>query len=321
MFSNLFNNRKKQKEQIERLLHGDWSARRGACESLKSLGKISDPELLQTLILLLKEEDGNEYFGAKEVLEAVCPNWGETEGARQLLPDFIGALENEEEGYYPHGAIYALRKIKDNRVIQPLMKWVKISYKFGSSDLCNSAILALGEKKEPLAVDLLIKVLSLLDINKPKFVRADQHAAAAWALGEIGDIRSIYPLIEVLEAEDDYIRWCAENSLTKFGHSALKPLIAALSDHSSDKIRCTVASVLGRINSIAAVEPLINALEDKYDVVQYLASVSLKKILGEGHVENTKDWKNWWNANKGSFKKVDEKPEIDPYIKENFFST
>jgi HEAT repeat protein len=63
----------------------------------------------------------------------------------------------------------------------------------GTADEKLVAIEWLGERREPLAVGLLIQCLS-----SPE---DEVHPEAAWALGRIGDRRAVVPLVNALEAE------------------------------------------------------------------------------------------------------------------------
>lgn len=296
--------------------------RTDAIRAIKVLGKIKDQELIRLLILSLKDNDGEVVLNTRKVIEDVLPNWQDTDFAKQLVPDFIEALNYSGSGYTVFGAVYALGKIKDNRAVKPLLRLLMNS----SGDICTKAILALGQIKDTTAVDSLIEVLNITDKNRPRSINPTYNAAAAWAAGEMEDVRVIKPLINVLDAEDDFIRWCAENSLAKIGDLAFDQLADALLHNSSYKIRFGIAYVLGLINDINAVEPLIAALEDDNDIVRFKADRSLKKIIwnlgmNDKYIDTDEnnDWKGWWTRNKQTFKKTNNEKDIKAHIKEQFF--
>jgi HEAT repeat protein len=97
---------------------------------------------------------------------------------------------------------------------------------------------------------------------------------AAQALGEIGDPRSVGPLIDTLRDEQLTVRWSAADALAKIGDArAVEPLIAAFKDKLLRNVKA-----LGQINDTRAVEPLCAALEDKSHEVRHAAAKGLGKI-------------------------------------------
>jgi HEAT repeat protein len=114
---------------------------------------------------------------------------------------------------------------------------------------------ALGALQAKEAVDGLIAALA-----RPDFRRY----AAAWALGEIADVRAIPALVRALGDTDPETRKFAARSLTKFGPLASDALLAALADPSAPVRRYAVRA-LGQIQERRAVEPLL-ALEGQVDL-------------------------------------------------------
>lgn len=83
---------------------------------------------------------------------------------------------------------------------------------------------------------------------------------AASALGQIGDVRAIEPLITALNDGEWYVRGAAAEALGRIRDTrAVEPLIAALKDK---EIRMAATDALGRIGDARAVEPLIAVLKD-----------------------------------------------------------
>ncbi len=102
-------------------------------------------------------------------------------------------------------------------------------------------------------VNGLIKALAY---QKSTIVRKN----AAYALGEIGDVRAAESLITALTDEDHEVRECSVDALGKLGDvRAVEPLIAALQDSRYRNNR--VACALGRLRDQRAVEPLIAVLK------------------------------------------------------------
>jgi HEAT repeat protein len=113
---------------------------------------------------------------------------------------------------------------------------------------------ALGALQAREAVDGLAAALV-----RPDFRRY----AAAWALGEIADPRSIPALVRALGDDDAETRKYATRSLIKFGPVAADALLAALADP-APLVRRYAVRVLGQLQDRRAVEPLL-ALEGKVD--------------------------------------------------------
>ncbi|MGD0098249.1 MAG: HEAT repeat domain-containing protein [Terracidiphilus sp.] len=97
-------------------------------------------------------------------------------------------------------------------------------------------------------------------------------AAAAEALGKIGDTRSIGPLIEASkdrrEGVEDPI------ALGRFGSQAVSPLVRAL-ESPDVKVRRGAAEALSEITDPLAIEPLINAMEVSTSTAGWQASHAL----------------------------------------------
>jgi len=87
--------------------------------------------------------------------------------------------------------------------------------------------------------------------------------SAAWALGEIGDVKAVDPLIDALKDEEEEVRQSAAYALGKIGDAkAVDPLIDALKDEEGE-VRERAAWALGEIGDGKAVDALINALKDQ----------------------------------------------------------
>jgi len=145
------------------------------------------------------------------------------------------------------------------------------------------------ETDQAIAVELLVR------IGKPAvepliqaLERKDwaMRQGAAEALGKIGDIRAIEPLIKSLKMWTPESPWQLPIvnteahariswALSRFGESAVEPLIQALKDNDHE-VREKAAYALGEIGDERAVEHLTGLLKDVY--VQKAAEESLKKI-------------------------------------------
>ena len=89
-----------------------------------------------------------------------------------------------------------------------------------------------------------------------------QRAAAARALGEIGDARAVEPLVAALKDSSWHVRKAAAQALGEIGDArAVKPLVPLLKD-SSSYVQEAAAQALVRIGPDAAVKLLVAALKD-----------------------------------------------------------
>lgn len=101
---------------------------------------------------------------------------------------------------------------------------------------------------------------------------------AARALGEIGDPRSVAPLISALKNAGPNVREAVVEALGKIGEPAVEPLMDALNHESSD-IRRGAAQALGEIKDRRAVEALITTFVEDQDVqVRQSAADALGEI-------------------------------------------
>jgi HEAT repeat protein len=101
------------------------------------------------------------------------------------------------------------------------------------------------------------------------------YFGAARALGKLGDVRAVEPLLAALRDEDVEIRGFAASALGGCGDArAVEPLIGALRDD-HEAVRRMAASALGRLGDVRAVEPLIDALRDDHELVREFAAIAL----------------------------------------------
>lgn len=100
---------------------------------------------------------------------------------------------------------------------------------------------------------------------------ANVRAKAAKALGNVGDMRAVEPLITALNDNDSRVEKATTEALLKIGSPAVEPLLITLRD-TEKSVRKAAAKVLGNLRDARAVMPLINALNDKdWDVCKCAA--------------------------------------------------
>ncbi|MCX7840301.1 MAG: HEAT repeat domain-containing protein, partial [Anaerolineae bacterium] len=132
------------------------------------------------------------------------------------------------------------------------------------------AAYALGEIGDVRAVEPLL--VALRDEN------ADVRGRAADALGRIGDVRAVEPLLVALRDESRLVRASAADALGKIGDvRAVEALLVALRDEDTS-VHTSAVGALGEIGDVQAVEPLLVALRDEDAMVRLRAADALVKI-------------------------------------------
>ncbi|MCP9453139.1 MAG: HEAT repeat domain-containing protein [Nitrospira sp.] len=185
--------------QIDLLKDPDWVVRR---EAVITLGEMGDERCVEPLAKALRDGDWQVREAAVEAIAQVGSP------AVELL---IKLLRDWDCRKY---AIQALGKIRDERVLDPLMLQLR------SDEFKDDAIGALVELGEP-AVPRLIAALRDKDENVRK--------SAVLALGRIKSQEAIDPLIEMTKDPDWFIRLTAAAALESIGdergREAIKPLL------------------------------------------------------------------------------------------------
>ena len=132
-------------------------------------------------------------------------------------------------------------------------------------------IIELGNRKEVRAVDALIKLLQ--DNEKD----CSPALFAASALGDIGDIRAVEPLIAVLD--EPFITGRVIEALAKLhDDKALEPIIRLFEQTYHHP---GLATVLGNWGDRRAVESLIRAMSQPDSHVRFYAARALGKLGDE----------------------------------------
>lgn len=150
-----------------------------------------------------------------------------------------------------------VEKLKAKRDIQGLIK--ALSYKKDSGEIENvsvraAAAQALGEIGDVRAVEPLLAAL------QDKYSLVLQTVAKA--LGQIGDIRAIDPLLALTKkgfAHDDS-RKAVKEALVKLGSAEIETLIAPLQNLNHNGQIKVLAEVIGELRDARAIEPLVTKI-------------------------------------------------------------
>lgn len=99
-----------------------------------------------------------------------------------------------------------VRSMKEGRDVEGLKKVLRSAW------LASKAACALGDMRDPMAVEPLVEALESGD--------EDVRQAAAKALGDIGDDRAVAPLLNALDDRYAGVRECASYALRKIRSSS-----------------------------------------------------------------------------------------------------
>ena len=191
---------------------------------------------------------------------------------RNAVPALLEALQGEYFTVRSRAAV-ALGKIGDPKAIQPLL----FSLKDNEDEVRIAACLALGYFKDPSTFDDITNVL----LDDPKI---EVRQAAARALGNTGHPAALPYLMAALH--DSY--WWYEReyaasdlllAIEKMGVAAVNPLIEGLQDKEGT-VRKFAAILLGKLGDPRAIEPLGMALYDLHHEVGKVSAESLARFGG-----------------------------------------
>ena len=185
--------------QIDLLKDPDWVVRR---EAAITLGEMGDERCVEPLAAALRDGDW-------QVREVAIDGLGQIGS-----PAVDVLLKLLRDWDVRKSVILALGKIRDERVLEPLMQQLR------NDEFMEDATDALVNLGEP-SVPGLIKALK----DKEELVRKQ----AVIALGRIKSPEAIDPLIEMLQNRDWFTRLTAAAALEAIGHErgreAIKPLL------------------------------------------------------------------------------------------------
>lgn len=189
---------------------------------------------------------------------------------KAAVPALLAALQGE---YFTvrSRAARALGEICDREAIPQLLRALKDR----ETEVRIAACLALGNFKDPSTFDDITNVL----LDDPII---EVRQAAARALGNTGHPRAIPFLMEALR--DSYWWYERESAagdllqaIEKLGVEAVDPLIDALQDKEGT-VRKFAATLLGRIRDPRAIEPLGMALYDMHHDVGNASAEALARF-------------------------------------------
>ena len=265
----------------------DVAKRERAAQELIRMGADATPVLLEAL----QTKDQNLLLLVEQILARIpsaTPDLIKTLGTahpilrgraaevfaiskdRHAVPALLEALSGEFFTVRSRAAL-ALGKISDRRAVQPLLGALKDP----EDEVRIAACLGLGMFKDPATFDDITNVL----LDDPKI---QVRQAAAKALGNTQHPGALPYLMEALHDsfwwyEREYAAGDLLAAIEKMGAAAVNPLIESLQDKEG-MVRKFAATLLGRLGDPRAIEPLGMALYDLHHEVGKVSAESLARF-------------------------------------------
>ncbi|MFQ5560117.1 MAG: HEAT repeat domain-containing protein [Nitrospinota bacterium] len=177
-------------------------------------------------------------------------------GNKVAIDPLISLLKDKKR-YVRKNAILALGYYDEPKVMKALIS----AYPNEKNSKNKSSILRrLGGYKNKAVIPVLIEGVQTFGSNRHVFIRRD----AATALGELGFLEGVQPLLSALADPDEEIQDVARSGLVKIGQAngEAVPLIIAGLKVEELLIRANAAKALGEIGDPRAVGALIPLLKD-----------------------------------------------------------
>lgn len=271
---------------LERRRHYDTSDTANARRAVvRALGQIGDVRAVKPLIVAIRTDslraeaaDALVRIGTPAIEPLVAALRDEDSNVRRAA---AGALDKMawRPGRDESAAAYGIAERQWDKYIglgapavDPLISELRNNdIDTEVSDVGPAVAHALGEIGDVRAVEPLIAAWGYRNRNV--------GPAVAHALGQIGAVRSVEPLIYWLKRRDEpALQVATAEALVRIGTPAVAPLIAALAESSTARVRLAEVDILSQIGDTRAVAPLITALNDEDINVRLAAADALDKI-------------------------------------------
>jgi HEAT repeat protein len=256
---------------IEALTHKDLEVRDKAQMALVRIGEPA----VELLIRTLKDKTPHARALRRAKSARALGDIGDARAVEALIRATNSTYEFDE--LVRVNAAEALGKIGDARAVEALIEAAERSVghlliRTADDQAASAAARALGNIRDQKAVEPLIKAMGHYNPEVRK------HAAEA--LGNIKDARAVKPLLEALADVDTEVNLYAKDALTKIGGTAVVDgLIECLKEEPKGRnAKHYAAIVLGEIADVKAVQPLVQALNDRDTEVRRRAATALGKI-------------------------------------------
>lgn len=277
---------KEAKNTIIKANQGKNPEKPGLLSAIKTLGKSNNPEGIQPLTNILCNKDKNVRIFAVNAL------------AKLGEPQWHNLIQGNDEDFQ------RIAKSGNKHLIKSLVAMAQYCPEKGIERK------ALGNSKNPLVTNIvrdnltkhknqdkrfLIEILgNLKDIRAipilSRFLKDKKHVLVATeALGNIGDPRSVEPLIEILPHIDPKIRIAIAEALLKLGEPIWKDLILG-DDGDFER--------LGKTGDLRILQPLTDAL------LLYSVPTGAKGLAAIGNTEAAEALNEALSSRSGSVRKA-----------------
>jgi|GEM_PF-3316416 len=249
-------------------------------EIAQTLGRLGDIALTPLLDTLSSAETKNLQRGAVLALGYL--------GNERALEPLLEILDKKIT-WLLATVLEALGLLGDRRAVEPVVTFLESSY-LGDNLLFRAQVVhVLGKLGDVRAVD---PIANILQISTNRVISDSVvRSMAAKALGQLDDPKSLKYLLLMLDEkhhqEDENVIRAAIGALGELGNlQAVTPLISLLDDVlDSSFLSSEVAEALGKLGDPQAINPLINLLTDKRlrfsfldETVSHYAAEALRKI-------------------------------------------
>ena len=252
----------RERELATHLAEGDETTRLTAAETISDDASFDTTPLLEAL-------SDDSWRVRRAAVKGV---------SQRAAPEAIEALLNSvvADHHNPSLLNSALQVLASSDVdtISPLLDLLK----HPESDLRMQAALALGEQRNPRAVDALIQAMNDEDPN------VQYHAIEA--LGKLKSENVVDKLVQVAETRDFFLGFAALEALAQIGDPSIVPRIVPLLD--DPLLGDQTINLLGQLGDDSVVAPLtalLNTANDStYLIARALATLSgrYEEQYGEG---------------------------------------
>ncbi len=233
-------------------------------DAVWALGKIGTPEALLPIVDLIGEEKDMDVL-AKMI-------WVVGKLGDEAMLSFIEPLLNNESPRVRSDAVEALERLGGEKVVDRLTPFLQDDHHRVKTTTCM--VLA---KYGGLRMITILKEMLLEE------ERIWHRAAAAFALGVIGGLHVVEPLMEALNDESPEVVRNVVRALGKSGETSFIPDLITYLDNDNATIRANTAQALGELKDGRAVDPLMKVMLNDPDAkVKEKAEQALTALAESG---------------------------------------
>ena len=253
------------RDTLLRLINDGHKAIRQA--ALQGISNMKVPVASVMIVPLLKDPDLTVQAQAINTLIKI--------NDPEVVKYLIEILQDDSE-YIRRAAVEVLNEIGDQRAVKNLLNairdedwWVKVR-----------AADALGTIGGPRVVDAVLALIN----DKDEFLRR----TAVEILNSVKDERAVAKLIEALKDDDWWVRERAADALANMGDTKAVPALIEMLQTQPESAAVAIKA-LAQLEDSAAIEPIVDALNDQDMKVKKEAMHALKGLTDAQHLEQVQE--------------------------------